>query len=144
MNILKCLRKNEEIFPIYGVFERKLYVNCYTYTNFQIDCDDSRSQSGVSSIMWDINCDTLVVFWVCQSLNHRPSEWNFVPQPLDSCCKGGLQLYIIIEIFLTLWNITQVSRNIIYVFLNHVEKLSRQNLGYLDYVSDGDTYHNPK
>ncbi|KAD4385682.1 hypothetical protein E3N88_25851 [Mikania micrantha] len=45
-NILKYLRRTKYMFLIYGGMEEELTVRCYTDASFQIDRDDSRSQSG--------------------------------------------------------------------------------------------------
>jgi hypothetical protein len=44
-NILKYLRRTKDVFLIYGG-EEELVVNGYTDASFQIDTDDSQSQSG--------------------------------------------------------------------------------------------------
>ncbi|KAL4317967.1 hypothetical protein GQ457_18G009370 [Hibiscus cannabinus] len=44
-NILKYLRRTKDVFLVYGS-EEELRINGYTDASFQIDKDDSRSQSG--------------------------------------------------------------------------------------------------
>ena len=43
-NILKYLRRNKDVFLIYG--DGDLIVNGYSAASFQSDSDDSKSQSG--------------------------------------------------------------------------------------------------
>ena len=80
-NILKYLRRTKDIFLIYGDVDSDLLMKGYTYSIFQYDRDDSKSQSGHE---FTLNCfsylERLQIGDDCRFYNlfrvHRCFQWQ--------------------------------------------------------------------
>ena len=78
-NILKYLKRTKDMFLIYGG-DKELIVNGYVHASFDIDPDDSKSQTGYvfilngGAISWCISKQSVVAVSTCEAKYIAASE----------------------------------------------------------------------